>query len=150
MLPFAFLLLYGCLTGCLGRTMNAAEDAKAEQIGRSVQVSNPRSIQWGMDGFSLAWGPGEVAPKECRALEESFLALYRQESQCAADADCVPFGTCDAVNRVGRIEELREMQRLMVKQGCKVSWASCLVSGFVCKEGRCVRSGRAGGTMVTE
>jgi hypothetical protein len=103
-----------------------------------------------MDGFSPAWMPGEVVPKECQALAESFLALYRQESQCATDSDCIPFGTCDAVNRLARREELAEMQKLMMKQGCKVSWGSCLVSGFVCKEGRCVRSGRTGGSIVPE
>lgn len=99
----------------------------------------PERADWGMDGFSMAYGLNESIPNECRALFEAFLALYRQDSRCATDADCVAFGSCDGINRSGHLEELGEIQKMITVRGCKVGWGNCMPSSYECKNNRCLR-----------
>jgi hypothetical protein len=133
------LVLAAFSLGCKQNASSLGSRTDVDLSQPSATVLSKNGSTWGMDGFSLAYGVSEDIPTECSDLEQKLFALYRQKSSCVQAADCIPFGTCDAVNRSEHTEGLVQLQKEIIRKGCKVSWGNCRVTIFVCKNGRCVR-----------
>jgi hypothetical protein len=110
-----------------------------EKGGPAGAVKAPTPAPPVLNGFSLAYQLGVPVPAHCEAQEGQLLAIYAKASQCHDDADCVAFGSCDGLNRDAKASELLDLQDKIVRQGCKVSWGSCVPAPTVCARGRCVR-----------
>jgi hypothetical protein len=112
------LLLAGCRTAGPPAEPPARDDHQTSRLSEA-----PGATATGLAGFTLAEIPGIPTSAHCRALHEEVQVAHEKASVCQGDRDCVPLGGCDGVNKAANIAEIVTLQKRMVRDGCKVSWA---------------------------